>query len=304
MRVRRRKPKPNQSHLAAAAAAAAAQAATLGSRAHTHYGRIGDTTTLSSELTLSLLPAACKRGAAAGCGAVRARVRARRERATAAAGTLAACEGGVAVEARLRRRATAGGAQPQSTIHTRHGSGDGSSDGSGRWRGCECGGSRRRCRLRPGQIPGAATMPFFLPWPCGHCSRSTLPLQFLKELGITAENPGVYNGAWGGSGALLSSLSPTTGEVLATIRQATEAEYESCLVAMEAARAVWAEVRQHLSAAVAASPTRVPVRCTCSLPAEARAGSWRGCAPDWRCPARQARGARCPGFTRDGQDPL
>ena len=34
---------------------------------------------------------------------------------------------------------------------------------------------------------------------------------FLKELGLEEENPGCYNGTWCGSGALYTSLNPTTG---------------------------------------------------------------------------------------------
>jgi aldehyde dehydrogenase (NAD+) len=58
---------------------------------------------------------------------------------------------------------------------------------------------------------------------------------FLAELGITAENQGAYNGTWMDcTGDLLESRSPATGELIATIRQATAAEYD---IVVESAQA-------------------------------------------------------------------
>ncbi|MEM8961381.1 MAG: aldehyde dehydrogenase family protein [Acidobacteriota bacterium] len=49
----------------------------------------------------------------------------------------------------------------------------------------------------------------------------------LAELGVDAENPGAFDGSWiDTTGELLPSINPTTGETLATVRQATTAEYE------------------------------------------------------------------------------
>lgn len=62
---------------------------------------------------------------------------------------------------------------------------------------------------------------------------------FLKELGLEEENQGVYNGKWGGSGEFLTAISPATGKPIARVRQATPAEYESCVVAMKAASKEW-----------------------------------------------------------------
>lgn len=40
---------------------------------------------------------------------------------------------------------------------------------------------------------------------------------FLKEFGITAENKGCYfNGKWCGSGEVLKSFNPSSGELIAT----------------------------------------------------------------------------------------
>jgi aldehyde dehydrogenase (NAD+) len=48
----------------------------------------------------------------------------------------------------------------------------------------------------------------------------------LKKLGLQANNPGVFCGEWLGSGKPLPSLSPIDGRLLATVRTATESEYE------------------------------------------------------------------------------
>lgn len=72
-------------------------------------------------------------------------------------------------------------------------------------------------------------------------SAADMAFPFLAELGIEDVNPGVYNGKWCGSSSPLTSLNPATGLPIAKVAQATEAEYESCLAAMEAAKAAWAE---------------------------------------------------------------
>jgi aldehyde dehydrogenase family 7 protein A1 len=52
----------------------------------------------------------------------------------------------------------------------------------------------------------------------------------------------VYNGKWGGAGDVLTSVNPSTNAPLARVRQATSADYEDCVAAMQAARKEWAEV--------------------------------------------------------------
>lgn len=89
-----------------------------------------------------------------------------------------------------------------------------------------------------------------------------MALQFLAELGLAPENPGVYNGAWGGSGSLLTSTSPTTGRPIATIRQATVEEYESCISAMIAAQEAWQLVRMALVESVQLLAVRFVFVCT------------------------------------------
>ena len=63
--------------------------------------------------------------------------------------------------------------------------------------------------------------------------------QFLAELGLKPENPGFYNGKWGGSGSLATAVNPATGKPIATVRQATVEEYEACVAAMIPAQEAW-----------------------------------------------------------------
>lgn len=61
---------------------------------------------------------------------------------------------------------------------------------------------------------------------------------FLKEFGITAENKGCYfDGKWCGSGELLKSFNPSSGELIATTIGASTEEYEQAIAAMEGAKA-------------------------------------------------------------------
>jgi len=38
---------------------------------------------------------------------------------------------------------------------------------------------------------------------------------FLKDLGLSDENPGVFHGKWGGSGDFVTTYNPTTGAPIA-----------------------------------------------------------------------------------------
>src|SRR3989338_5824374 len=59
---------------------------------------------------------------------------------------------------------------------------------------------------------------------------------FLRRLGIEPENnPGVYNGAWGGRGPLVTSYNPADGKPIATIRSATLEDHEETVRRMQAA---------------------------------------------------------------------
>ena len=68
-------------------------------------------------------------------------------------------------------------------------------------------------------------------------------MDFLKELGIADVNLGAYDGAWiETQGKLLESRNPATGEVIASVRQATAADYDRCRDAAHAAFLRWREV--------------------------------------------------------------
>jgi aldehyde dehydrogenase family 7 protein A1 len=66
---------------------------------------------------------------------------------------------------------------------------------------------------------------------------------FLADLGIEADNAGVYcGGKWSGSGKVITSYCPSTGKPIARVNSATEEEYEECLAAMEAGQKEWAKM--------------------------------------------------------------
>lgn len=62
----------------------------------------------------------------------------------------------------------------------------------------------------------------------------------LAELGLGAQNPGVFDGeAWGGNGPVHSCVNPTTGEVLAEVRFGDKNDYERCVSRAVAAQDAW-----------------------------------------------------------------
>ncbi|MEM7306946.1 MAG: aldehyde dehydrogenase family protein [Planctomycetota bacterium] len=68
-------------------------------------------------------------------------------------------------------------------------------------------------------------------------------MDFLRELGIASENPGAYNGEWlDGSGEMLECKNPSTGEVIAKVRQAGADEYDAVIGAADDAFRRWREV--------------------------------------------------------------
>jgi aldehyde dehydrogenase (NAD+) len=68
-------------------------------------------------------------------------------------------------------------------------------------------------------------------------------MDFLSELGISDMNSGAYGGAWlDTTGEVLESVNPATGEVIARVRQASVAEYETCVAAAEEAFLRWRQV--------------------------------------------------------------
>lgn len=65
---------------------------------------------------------------------------------------------------------------------------------------------------------------------------------FLKDLGIERTNNGVYNGKWTGSGEIVKSVDPATGEVIAEIRTGTPQDYEDCVKSSIEAYKTWSNV--------------------------------------------------------------
>ncbi|MDB6016482.1 MAG: gabD [Pedosphaera sp.] len=63
--------------------------------------------------------------------------------------------------------------------------------------------------------------------------------KLFKRLGLKETNPGVFCGEWLGSGRLLKSVSPINGKALASVRQATAAEYEKVVQGAAAAFQKW-----------------------------------------------------------------
>ncbi|XP_066594221.1 alpha-aminoadipic semialdehyde dehydrogenase [Prorops nasuta] len=63
---------------------------------------------------------------------------------------------------------------------------------------------------------------------------------FLKQLGITAENHGLFDGRWGGSGKIAESISPATGKVIARVRESTPQEASNAITEARKAWPQWA----------------------------------------------------------------
>ncbi|XP_076181815.1 aldehyde dehydrogenase 7 family member A1 isoform X2 [Ptiloglossa arizonensis] len=63
---------------------------------------------------------------------------------------------------------------------------------------------------------------------------------FLKQLGLTTENPGLYDGEWRGSGEIIESISPTTGEIIAKVRTSTTQEVNDAITKAHEAWPQWA----------------------------------------------------------------
>src|SRR6266540_5331603 len=62
---------------------------------------------------------------------------------------------------------------------------------------------------------------------------------WLKKLGIGALNPGVFDGTWRGGGAVVESVSPIHGEVIARVREATEGDYNTAIRRVQEAFLKW-----------------------------------------------------------------
>ncbi|XP_046329682.1 alpha-aminoadipic semialdehyde dehydrogenase-like [Haliotis cracherodii] len=65
---------------------------------------------------------------------------------------------------------------------------------------------------------------------------------WLKELGLSAQNKGVYYGVWGGEGEETTSYCPANNQPIAKVIQGSPADYEKAITATKEAWKVWADV--------------------------------------------------------------
>ncbi|KAK7116371.1 alpha-aminoadipic semialdehyde dehydrogenase-like [Littorina saxatilis] len=65
---------------------------------------------------------------------------------------------------------------------------------------------------------------------------------WLKELGLSAQNEGVYTGTWGATGEEVTSLCPANNQPIAKVKQGSPADYEKAIQATRAAWQEWAEI--------------------------------------------------------------
>lgn len=65
---------------------------------------------------------------------------------------------------------------------------------------------------------------------------------WLQELGLKADNPGVFCGAWSAHGQVVTNLCPTNNQPIARITQGTKEDYEKCITAAREAWNIWADV--------------------------------------------------------------
>lgn len=66
-------------------------------------------------------------------------------------------------------------------------------------------------------------------------------MDFLKRLGIADHNPGTWNGSWSTTqdAGTIDSINPTTGEVIASVYGASEADYEATITKAQEAFKAW-----------------------------------------------------------------
>ena len=132
---------------------------------------------------------------------------------------------------------------------------------------------------------------------CKCCLTIHVGSQFLAELGLKEDNPGNFNGSWGGSGESITTYSPATGKPLARVSTTTRDEYEATMTAMDEAFKIVRNVR-HLTF-LAASPRTCSRGVSCTGPCPC---PWRDRAPDRQRCARPRGRTGCVGVSRDGQD--
>ncbi|XP_037979525.1 alpha-aminoadipic semialdehyde dehydrogenase [Motacilla alba alba] len=65
---------------------------------------------------------------------------------------------------------------------------------------------------------------------------------WLRELGLQEENPGVYNGRWGGRGQVVTTYCPANNEPIASVRQGNLEDYEETVKKAKEAWKIWADI--------------------------------------------------------------
>lgn len=65
---------------------------------------------------------------------------------------------------------------------------------------------------------------------------------FLKDLGLEKTNSGVFNGKWIGSGPVIKSIDPASGNVIAEVKTGSADDYEACVKNAVSAYKVWSNV--------------------------------------------------------------
>ncbi|CAL8071748.1 unnamed protein product [Orchesella dallaii] len=65
---------------------------------------------------------------------------------------------------------------------------------------------------------------------------------FLKQLGLSEKNAGVYDGAWKGSGEVVTSVNPSNGKPIAQVVQGTLQEYNDTVAKSNQAWSTWVDM--------------------------------------------------------------
>src|SRR6059058_2700223 len=69
----------------------------------------------------------------------------------------------------------------------------------------------------------------------GACAPQSVMQSVLQKLGLTDDNPGVFDGEWRGGGAKIDKISPIDGRRLASIHTASDDDYSKAIArALEA----------------------------------------------------------------------
>src|SRR4051812_31112066 len=76
------------------------------------------------------------------------------------------------------------------------------------------------------------------------CSVAATVQKIFPKLGLSLKtiNSGVFSGAWGGAGEVVTKRTPIDGSVLARVRTASEADYERAVSAAHQAFQSWRDL--------------------------------------------------------------